>query len=145
MATPGVCKLCREPTAGVVCGNCKHKLGLTPGDGVRSAQPCARCNHPVLVRALVRELTVEPYRDDTKPQTVPMGATYAPSVHTSFWSGQPTGTAGAEPQRAYGILEMYVCRRCGFTEWYCRDPQNIPIGEEFGTEEIDTTPRAPYR
>lgn len=145
MATMRVCKFCGQETSGTVCGNCKHNLGLTPGEGVRPYQPCARCQHPVLIRALVRELTVEPNVNRSTAWTVPMGATYAPNVRTSFWSGDPRGTDGAEPTKPYGILEMYVCARCGFTEWYCRDPENIPIGEEFGTEKVDVSGKSPYR
>jgi hypothetical protein len=36
-----------------------------------------------------------------------------------------------------GIFETYVCRTCGFTEWYAHDPEAIPIGPEYGTELID--------
>jgi hypothetical protein len=32
-----------------------------------------------------------------------------------------------------GALAMYVCRKCGFTQWFAADPAAIPIGEEHGT------------
>jgi hypothetical protein len=43
------------------------------------------------------------------------------------------------------VLEVYICARCGFTDWYCRDPHTLPIGDEHGTELVDVTPREPYR
>ncbi|MGN6105742.1 MAG: hypothetical protein ACTHU0_11600 [Kofleriaceae bacterium] len=45
----------------------------------------------------------------------------------------------------HGVLEMYICARCGFIEWYCQDPESIPIGPEYMTEIIDHAPDEPYR
>ena len=44
-----------------------------------------------------------------------------------------------------GLLENYICKGCGFIEWYCADPDKIPIGPEFMTDEIDYDQDAPYR
>ncbi len=38
---------------------------------------------------------------------------------------------------ARGWLEAYVCRACGFVEWYCCDPDKLPIGPEYMTELVD--------
>jgi hypothetical protein len=54
-------------------------------------------------------------------------------VHTPYiWNG-------------LGIVECYVCRECGFIEWYCQDPETIPVGAAFNTELVDVTPDSPYR
>jgi hypothetical protein len=53
--------------------------------------------------------------------------------------GQAVGVAVMSPPRltSHGTLEMYVCRRCGFVEWYCADPERVPIGPAYMTEDID--------
>jgi hypothetical protein len=45
---------------------------------------------------------------------------------------QPIG-----PEHARGLLEMYVCRHCGFVEWYCLDPARLPIGPQYMTEIVE--------
>jgi hypothetical protein len=146
------CTICHKQGEGAtkLCGTCRAQLGLTPGDAVRARGPCGKCNHPVLIRALARELTVDPIvqggmQHHVPRTTVAMGVTYDPLVQQSFWSGEPTGTEGVDEHRPLGILEMYICTRCGFTEWYCRDPEAIPIGEEYGTEQLDASGQGPYR
>ena len=47
--------------------------------------------------------------------------------------------------RGRGVLEMYICTSCGFVEWYCQDPESIPIGPENMSEIVDYTPTEPYR
>ena len=42
--------------------------------------------------------------------------------------------SGRNPSYGKGELVLYVCRTCGFAEWYAEDPQSIPIGEEYKTE-----------
>jgi len=98
----------------------------------------------VLVRALVRELTTGAGAWDSG-LSVPMSVTYAPKLTYKMLSDHAAGTTGADPSRPIGILELYVCTQCGFSEWYCRNPKDIPIGEELGTELIDVGPREPYR
>jgi len=139
------CKTCNAPSATELCTKCAEKLGITDGPAVRPAMPCARCGHPELIRALARELTIESGGEYNWQQTTPMAATYEPVVAWSLWNGRPRGVSGTEPAKPFGILEMYVCARCGFTEWYCRDPKRIPIGPEYGTERVSSDTGEPYR
>jgi hypothetical protein len=141
------CKLCNAQISEdkELCEICRAKLGIRGGSGVRPPKPCERCNHPELIRALVRELTVDAGNDPNFRRSVPMAVTYDPVRTTSFWTDQPKGTAGVDETRPRGILEMYVCAKCGFTEWYCRDPGAIPIGEEYGTEKVSVEGKTPYR
>jgi hypothetical protein len=44
-----------------------------------------------------------------------------------------------------GLLELFVCRGCGLVEWYCNDPENLPIGPMYATELVDVRPASPYR
>jgi hypothetical protein len=139
------CKFCEQRADETgICVSCQERLGLTPGSGVRRSAPCAKCNHGELVRALVRELTTTPGEYGQR-ETVPMAVTYAPLLKESFWSGAPKGAHGVIPGQPAGTLEMYVCRKCGFTEWYCRDPSAIPIGPEHGTELVGVAGEGPYR
>lgn len=122
------CMYCGNPAGDVaVCTYCSQRLGLSQGAGVRGADPCRRCNHPQLAMPM------------------PMGVTADPVPDTNLIRSRVTGVAHVDPERVHGVLEMYVCRRCGFTEWFCRDPENIPIGEQYGTELIDVSPTTPYR
>lgn len=142
------CQVCgRDVEAGTqVCRVCSDKLGLPPGEGARPRLPCARCNHPELVRAIARELTVTADTDFNDRVTIPMAVTYAPAFERSIWTGkQKDSVDGADEGIVFGILDMYVCRRCGFTEWYCRDPKKIPIGEKYGTELVSADSKTPYR
>jgi hypothetical protein len=140
------CKFCQSfvPETEEICRDCSSKLGLVPGSGVRQGLPCQRCNHTELVRALARDFTTSPGQYGHR-QVNPMGVAIAPTGTTTFFSGRPDGLEDPAPSQVVGILDMYVCLRCGFTEWYCRDPKSIPIGQEFGTEQITVAPTTPYR
>jgi hypothetical protein len=48
-------------------------------------------------------------------------------------------------KRGKGQLESYTCLACGYVEWWCPDPAEIPIGPEYMSELVDYTPGAPYR
>lgn len=52
--------------------------------------------------------------------------------------------APIDPRRGFGVFEVFICKRCGFVEWYCEDPQEIPIGPEYMTEDVDVAD-APFR
>ncbi len=46
----------------------------------------------------------------------------------------------------HGLLEAYVCHRCGLVEWYCPDAQAIPNHPNMMTELVDYDADAsPYR
>ena len=139
------CKYCPNfADEGELCAPCREKLGLVAGTGTRPHVPCQRCNHPEHVRALARELQVSnvPYESAA---AIPMTVTMAPIAIRTFFRDRPAGVRPGWFADAYGILDMYVCRKCGLTEWYCRDPESIPIGDEYGTEVVSTEGETPYR
>jgi rubrerythrin len=139
------CKFCEnEVTDTVLCNACRSKLGLVSGGGARSKLPCQRCNHPEHVRALARELTTSPGQSGER-EAVPMSVTLEPIANRTFFMDRPDGVRPGTFTRVHGVLDMYVCRKCGFTEWYCRAPQSIPIGEEYGTEIVTSETDSPYR
>jgi hypothetical protein len=137
------CKFCPTPVQDDICESCRASLGLVAGGGVRPQLPCQRCNHPELVRALAREFTTSPGEYGVR-ESRPMAVTAEPVPEHTFFAGRPKGVH-VEVDQYRGILEMYICRKCGFTEWYCRDPRSIPIGAEYGTEKLGGDPTGPYR
>jgi len=44
-----------------------------------------------------------------------------------------------------GSLSAVVCKGCGYTELYTRDPEAIPIDGTYVTEISGPDPEAPYR
>jgi hypothetical protein len=54
------------------------------------------------------------------------------------------GLLGSE-EAAVGLVEAYVCRRCGFTELYTRGPERIPIDGTRVRELVGPEPQGPYR
>ncbi len=78
---------------------------------------------------------------DGGPQvTSPMAVTFG--AQESGWLGMQITS---DTRRTFGLLEMYVCRRCGYVEWYCSDPQNIPVGPQFMTDLVEQADGGPYR
>jgi hypothetical protein len=106
-----------------------------------------------LIRVVPRELSVIAHRehgndnDDNVAVYGPMYATYQVkrrSKHNLF-SPDETVVDPATPREGFGVFEAYICRQCGFVDWYCQDPQKIPIGAEYMTEDVDVTSAEPYR
>jgi predicted nucleic-acid-binding Zn-ribbon protein len=130
------CAICGKSGDGKLCENCGYMLGLFDGQHARRALPCARCQHTELVRALVRELTIHPASESNVSMTAARAVTYAPRFNKGVFGGKVKGVHGPDERTPFGILELYVCTKCGFSEWYARDPASIPIGPEYGTEKI---------
>jgi predicted nucleic-acid-binding Zn-ribbon protein len=64
-----------------------------------------------------------------KPYPVPI------TVQQSFWRGT----------QAIGAFETFICRACGYTEWYAGDPAAIPVDEASGIRLLDNSPKATLR
>lgn len=123
-----------------LCASCADSLGVIPMPAPRRPKvPCSKCNGLSFVRAVPREVSPmvgNEYRQLASPMAVTFGGQHA------GW----LGGINADPRRAFGLLEVYVCRGCGFVEWYCSDPEKIPIGPHFMTESLDYgAPAGPYR
>jgi hypothetical protein len=128
-----------------VCTECATTLGLVPMPAPRRpAQPCAKCNGMKFIRAIPRE-----YASDwlgTSTEVAPMALTARPRVTKRglFLGGNEASQPDLQRQSC-GTLEAYVCVGCGFLEWYCQDPESIPIGPEYMTDAIDYDSPTPYR
>jgi hypothetical protein len=132
----GVCSVCRAHFG------LRHQRVASP----RPPLPCQRCNHTVLVRCQVRERAArgdEPMSE----YLAPLAVTFRRQQRTSFWSGRTKVRDIPDLASPAGMLEAFVCRRCGFVDWYAQSPEDIPIGVEFGTELIDVsgTRGGPFR
>jgi hypothetical protein len=46
----------------------------------------------------------------------------------------------------HGVLYLYTCQRCGFSQWFAFEPEKIPIDEKSGTSLVTGPEQAgPYR
>jgi hypothetical protein len=148
MATCHICKH-REMTTPWeqsvdMCTECANTLGVMPMMPTRRpARPCDRCNGMSFIRAVPREIGPKVGADYGWQVVSPMTVTY------EYWYEERRSTREAAPldtRKAYGFLEQYICKKCGFVEWYCNDPERIPIGPAYMTEEIDYgASDTPYR
>jgi len=95
------------------------------------------------VRVVPRELSAVG-SDYVWSVAAPMAVTLHPETSPKMlFSGN--NVAEPKPSRGAGTLELYVCSGCGFVDWYCVDPEKIPIGPEYMTEIVDLAPGSPYR
>lgn len=126
-----------------LCTTCADTYGVMPMlPPRRPALPCQRCNGMRFIRAVPRELTATP-GDHGMRIASPMPVTFA-CEHERGWFS--TSALPIDSRKAFGYLEQYICRKCGFVEWYCNDPERIPIGPQYMTEDIDYgATDTPYR
>jgi hypothetical protein len=81
---------------------------------------CPPCGHDEIIEAQQTELT------DQGSGPYSMCVTY-----DKRWL-----LPGQNPRHGRGPLYLYVCRRCGFFQWYARSPERIPISEGHRTRLI---------
>ncbi len=54
--------------------------------------------------------------------------------------------SGRNPKYAHGELKYYMCRQCGYLQWFVDQPQEVPIGDDYRTRLIEGVERkGPYR
>ena len=142
------CQICNGPVDQKrlikICESCRDRLGIIDMPPARRPlAPCSKCGGTKLIRAIPRDHTATP-GENGEYRVVPMRLSVAPAVADRLLSSRKR-VADPQPGRARGLLEAYVCRGCGYVEWYCADPEKIPIGPEYMTEEIDVGGGKPYR
>ncbi len=70
----------------------------------------------------------------------------APVTFTEAGPKPLLASAGVDPSRPPGALNIFICRRCGFAQWFAFAPAEIPVGPEFGTRLIHgSVDSGPYR
>jgi hypothetical protein len=80
---------------------------------------CPQCGHDEVIEAVQAEF------GDGNSGT-PMCVTY----------DQRWVFPGQNQQQGHGRLYLYVCRSCGFCQWYAKDPGAIPISHGHRTRLI---------
>jgi hypothetical protein len=125
-----------------LCMRCADAYGVMPmRPPRRPPRPCAACNSMHFIRAIPRELTASRRGAEVDRVASPMAVTYQHEYQT----GPIAGPLAIDSRKTYGFLEMYICRKCGLVEWYCNDPENIPLGPQFMTEDVSYEGEGPYR
>lgn len=127
-----------------ICAECRRLHALAdPGVVLRPLVPCVRCQGRSFVRVLsIRERATtagEPVTTDLAP----LGVTYELESIEAFFSSRTIKRPRLS--KPLGAFEAYVCRSCGYTELYARDPAAIPVGREYNTELIELPDAPPYR
>jgi hypothetical protein len=142
-----LCKLCDRSNgeANGICIPCMDELGIVemPLPRRRNA-PCDKCGGLKFVRVIPREHTIKAGGDWNTAEIAPMTLTQAPKVD-AFRKGRGASVQSPTVVLGDGMLETYTCLRCGYVEWYCERPSEIPIGPEYMSELIDYTLSAPHR
>jgi len=142
------CTVCGQPIdrdSGPRCARCVSTGLAAHGPSTRPPRPCLACGHLQLVRALVRERTSASLGDSNSEHPAPLAITFERGEeYVKFWSMQKAPGIAPDLTKPIGTLEAYVCRACGFVEWYANRPADIPIGELYGTELIEV-PGGAYR
>jgi hypothetical protein len=155
-----LCDLCQlrsgHERAMNACTVCAFELGLTPmAHSRRPPVPCMRCNGMRFTRAIPREHTSVGLRfaptdlapdagDIHRSVSAPAVVTHQPRS-TQKLNSKGKQVVPVDIREGFGRLEIFVCRGCGFIEWYCEDPGSIPIGPHYMTEDIDYGSPSPYR
>lgn len=131
-----------------LCAPCAATTGLAyPMPSRRGAWPCMRCGGAQLIRAQVRERAVDSGSAHARGRPAPLAITYARGEEFA----PPLLSLAKQPSAApdldvpFGVLDAYVCRACGFVEWYAQEPEKIPIGATFGTSLVEVPGAGPYR
>ncbi|HEY5933577.1 MAG TPA: hypothetical protein VIU61_03050 [Kofleriaceae bacterium] len=144
------CTACTKPIttewelATTLCEACANEFGVMPMPPARRpARACERCNGMQFIRAIPRELTAFG-NDHVNEVASPMQVTYQLQVRSGLFGGKRA--VRLDSRKAFGFVEQYICRKCGFIEWYCSNPERVPIGPAYMTEAIDyDTAAEPYR
>ena len=91
---------------------------------------CPICSHNEIVRAVPKG-----FPESDGP------------LSTARLQNQAFGMAfGPTPTKIFGILNVYLCRSCGFVQWFAIEPDKVPIGEKYDTSLVHgPEPREPYR
>jgi Zn ribbon nucleic-acid-binding protein len=140
------CRLCAKGEAigpGGMCPRCRRKYGVPERwpESRRLPRPCVRCGHPQLIRAIIRERGASSWHS---PGLAALGVTFRRVIAISI-SGDARPLNEPDLREPAGILEVYACRACGYSEWYVLEPERVPIGPEYATELLDAGAGSPDR
>lgn len=126
------------------CASCARQCGIVPmPPATRPPAPCQRCNGRAFVRAIPREHSSARSGEQNAQVSVPMFVTHRPTLHQGWMLKY---AKELEIENGFGVLELYICRSCGFVEWYCPTVSAIPLHPNMMTELVDfDAGTEPYR
>jgi hypothetical protein len=114
------------------CTACRREPLWTNNE--RATQLCATC------ASVLGVVAMPPPRRKFAPCRCCGGTSFIRAIQRP-----PHGSVTKDQHRAYGELEMYVCRGCGYIDWYCNDLESVPIGPQYMTELVEGESAGPYR
>ena len=82
--------------------------------------------------------------DGLKPEVEP-GAVAPWRVARVVNPKNPTQSAWRSRNATAGVVESYICRACGYTEFYTRDPESIPVDGVVVRELNGSEKAVPFR
>lgn len=138
-----------DQCAMTACAACAKTLGIVPLPlSTRPPTPCSRCNAMEFLRVIPREYSTERGGEANRQIASPMHATHQASSVIAKGLFNTTRRWAADVQienGGFGMLEMFVCRGCGFVEWYIPTVREIPASPILMTEIVDYNSKMPYR
>jgi predicted nucleic-acid-binding Zn-ribbon protein len=112
---------------------------------MKQSKTCPKCKHN-------RILFIDQVADQTGTQGVVLsqGIEPEPKVQASLpWriarSENPNKSFWSMEVITAGLVEACVCRGCGYTELYTKDPSQIPVDGKYVQELIGPEKDEPYR
>ena len=105
---------------------------------------CRVCGHQVILHVAEVADVIGDWTDGEAPAG-------QASRNTDFLSSLPwrlarlPGEEGRPRSDITGLVEAYICKQCGYTEFYTRHPEGIPIDGRYVREIKPTGGGAPYR
>lgn len=97
---------------------------------MRKSHVCPKCRHNKVL--LIQDVAD---KGEVATELRPMHIAIAYTGLTFF---------GGEKREAAGKLSAAVCKSCGYTELYTRDPDQIPVDGEY-VREVTGPEQTPYR
>jgi hypothetical protein len=101
---------------------------------------CSACGGTTFVRARMME------RSGEYDWLYPLAITFKRKrKFKSLFSEEQVDTKLPDMSEPMGELDTLFCRGCGRVEWFVKNPADVPIGSEYGTELVEAAPAVPYR
>ncbi|MCA9668613.1 MAG: hypothetical protein KC503_23635 [Myxococcales bacterium] len=130
-----------------ICESCRKNFAIPrQSPALRPLTPCRRCGGRVIVRCRAIRERGASGGDYVHAYIAPLAATFARATRETLFRKRTVEQNKPDLAQPAGVFEAYICRACGLTEIYTRDPETIPIGPEYATELIEVpSGETPFR
>ncbi len=112
---------------------------------MRNLQRCSKCKHNhILVIANVADRGAQA---DNSLSTHIFSSTTKTNIHEHIdaWRIAAAPDTARGGLASYGLVSAYICRACGFTEFYTLAPETIPVDGVWIREVVGPEPEGPFR